>query len=403
MVTDANAAPPFTRTCPYAPRAEHIRLRDEAGISKVVLPTGEAAWVVARHADIRAVLGDPRFSSQPSRPGYPFLSREEHLVLGQVRAALVAEDPPRHTVTRRGVAGEFTVKRVAALRPRIQQIVEEQIGVMLAAGPRQADLVQALSLPIPTLTICELLGVPYADHDFFQKRTALPADRNASPEDVRQGFDELAAYIDGLVTAKEKAAAPPDDLIGRQIRRQRDEGAVDHRLLVDLVAELLFAGHDTTANMISLSVLILLEKPGALAVLRNDPAKIPAAVEELLRYFTIAEFIPRRTATEDVEIGGVLIRAGEGVIPLSNTANRDPDVFADPDEFDIERTDNHHVAFGFGRHQCIGQNLARLELQIVVGTLFQRVPGLRLARPSDELPFKDGMLLYGPYEMPVEW
>jgi cytochrome P450 len=261
--------------------------------------------------------------------------------------------------------------------------------------------VQALSLPVPSLVICELLGVPYADHDFFQSRSKLLFSRTTSPQTRQGGIDELRSYLDDLVTGKERE--PSEDLLGRQVLRQRETGTEDHAALVSLAFLLLIAGHETTANMISLGTVALLENPEQLAVIKADPGKTPAAVEELLRYFTIVDTATSRLALEDVGLGGVHIRAGEGVIALGNAANRDPAAFDDPDALDVERGARHHVAFGFGAHQCLGQNLARTELQIVFDTVFQRIPELRLATTVGDLPFKDDVVIYGLHALPVTW
>jgi cytochrome P450 len=386
---------PVVRTCPYAPPAEHVRLREEEPVARVTLPSGLEVWAVSRLDDIRALLTDPRFSSDRRHPGFPLLISGQRQAVSDFRPSLIGMDPPEHGPARRGVVGEFTVKRMAALRPRIQQIVDESIDALLA-GPRPTDLVQALSLPVPSLVICELLGVPYADHEFFQHRTAQLL-RRVTPQAERQAaVEDIQSYLRDLVSRK--AREPGDDLLSRQVARTADPEDV-----VSLGFLLLLAGHETTANMISLGVMTLLEQPEQLALVREDPRRTPDAVEELLRYFTIAEFATARVAIQDVEIGGVLIRAGEGVLALANAANRDPAAFEDGDRLDVERGARHHVSFGFGAHQCLGQNLARLELQIVFDTLFRRVPGLRLAAPVEELPFKDDAAIYGLYELPVTW
>ncbi|GAA5170593.1 MULTISPECIES: cytochrome P450 [Amycolatopsis] len=369
-------------------------MQEEEPISRVTLPDGREGWALTRHEDIRTMLTDPRFSSDRRNPGFPLLvERQQQPPL--FRASLIGMDPPEHGPARRAVVGEFTVKRMAALRPRIQEIVDEHLDAMLA-GPKPADLVRALSLPVPSLVICELLGVPYADHEFFQERSAKLLRRTTPAEERSTAVNELRDYLFDLL--EKKAQAPGDDLLSRQLAKQDDREE-----LVSLGFLLLIAGHETTANMISLGTITLLEHPEALAVIREDPAKTPDAVEELLRYFTIAELANSRVAVEDVELGGVLIRKGEGVIALGNTANRDPEAFERPDDFDIERGARHHIAFGFGAHQCLGQNLARMELQIVFDTLFRRVPTLRLAKPADELPYKEDAAVYGVYELPVTW
>ncbi|GAB3444101.1 cytochrome P450 [Streptomonospora sediminis] len=385
------AALPIPRGCPYAPADEHLRLQREEPVSQAALPSGATAWVLTRHEDIRAMLTDARFSSDRLHPGFPrFIPAQ----MGR-RLSLISMDPPEHGPARRAVVGEFTVKRMAALRPRIQEIVDEHIDAMLA-GPQPADLVQALSLPVPSLVICEMLGVPYADHEFFQSRSAKMLKRSTPPEDRSQAVQELLGYLGELIAQKEQA--PADDLLSRRLAKSDDREE-----LVMLAFLLLIAGHETTANMISLGTMSFLDHPEDLRAIREDPSKTPAAVEELLRYFTIAEVATSRVALADVEIGGKLIRAGEGVVGLSNTANRDPEAFDQPEKLDIERGARNHLAFGFGAHQCLGQNLARMELEVVFDTLFRRIPDLRSAVPLDSLPFKDDANVYGIYEFPVTW
>jgi cytochrome P450 len=407
--TAAHAEGPFpgVRSCPFAAPAQYGPMR-ERPISKVSLePSGgvdqKQVWWVSRHEDARAILNDRRFSSDRRRENFPIVNGDEK-IRERFRAqvpSMIGLDGAEHAVARRAVIGEFTVKRIAAMRPRIQEIVDECIDRMLAGEGRQADLVQALSLPVPSLVICEMLGVPYEDHDFFQARTAAFIRRSSTPEQRSTAFDELREFLDKLITAKEQQ--PGDDLFSRQIARQREEGALDHADLVSMAFLLLVAGHETTANMISLGVVGLLNNPEQLAAIKADPSKTPLAVEELLRYFTIVEMVTSRVATEDVEIGGATIKADDGVVVSGLSANWDPNVFADPERLDVERGARHHIAFGYGPHQCLGQNLARLELQIVFDTLFRRIPDLRLAIPVDDVDFKTDANIYGVYELPVTW
>lgn len=400
-VEETTTTLPMERTCPFSPPPDYQRLREESPIARVGLPSGQTAWALTRLEDIREMLSSPHFSSDRQNPGFPMMvKRPVSRPDKPFRPSLIAMDPPEHGKARRDVVGEFTVKRMKALQPRIQQIVDEHIDAMLA-GPKPVDLVQALSLPVPSLVICELLGVPYTDHEFFQERSSKMLNIEVSGETRQQAFEEIESYLDDLVTAK--VAAPGDDLLGRQVLKQQESGEVNHDELVGLAFLLLIAGHETTANMISLGTLTLLENPEQLAMITADPGKTLPAIEELLRIFTIAEVATSRVATADVKIGDTLIRAGEGVVGLSNSGNHDPDAFEDPDKFDIERGARHHVAFGFGAHQCLGQNLARMELQIVFDTLFRRIPGLRVAVPVDELPFKHDSSVYGLYKLPVTW
>jgi cytochrome P450 len=393
---------PVERGCPFAPPAAYERLRGQAGINKVRLTSGGEAWWVSGHEEGRAVLIDGRFSSDKRKDGFPLFTLDA-ATLQQLRnqpPLMLGMDGAEHSAARRAVIGEFTVRRLAALRPRIQDIVDHFIDDMLAANQRPVDLVQALSLPVPSLVICELLGVPYTDHDLFQSLTTMMV-RPTSLEDRQRAFAELRAYVDDLVTCKE--SKPGDDLLSRQIARQRQVGTLDHAGLVSLAFLLLTAGHETTANMISLGVVGLISHPEQLAMVKADSGKTPMAVEELLRYFTIADGVTSRVAAEDVEIGGVRIKAGEGVIVSMLSANWDPAAFEDPAELDVERGARHHLAFGFGPHQCLGQNLARMELQIVFDTLFRRIPSLRLAAPAEDLPFKTDAAVYGVHELPVTW
>ncbi|PPK71090.1 cytochrome P450 [Actinokineospora auranticolor] len=400
-VTDETLlAVPVPRTCPYTPSAEYARLREREPVARVRLPNGEPAWLVTRYAEVRALLADTRFSSDRRAPGFPFLLRAKPNLTFRDRVPMLSLDPPEHGPARRAVLGEFTVRRMRELRPRVQRVVDECVDALLA-GPRPADLVAALALPVPSLVICELLGVPYADHVFFQERSAAVVRRSTAPDDRDRAIRELQEYLSGLITAK--AADPGDDLLGRQVRRQRAAGAEDHAELVSLATLLLIAGHETTANMISLGTMTLLEHPDQLAAVRRDPGLVPGAVEELLRYLSVVESALSRVATADLAIGGTPIREGEGVLAVGHAANHDPAAFPDPDTFDVHRDARHHVAFGYGPHQCLGQNLARLELETVFATLFRRVPTLALATPADELPYKDDATIYGLYTMPVTW
>ncbi|NRG41056.1 cytochrome P450 [Rathayibacter sp. VKM Ac-2835] len=380
------------RVDPLHPPVEHLRLQRDSPISCIEVGDGQRIWAVTKHADVRAMLGDVRFSSDRSHPQHPSHGGYRP---GAHKGALIAIDPPEHTVTRGRVMNEFTVKKINAKRPRVEEIVSAAIDALLA-GERPADLVEALSLPVPSLVIGELLGVPYDDHEFFQTSSATVTDRFASDEDRLTAMVSLRTYISSLVDARVHERG--DDILSRQL----DAGA-DPEEAVGLGFLLLVAGHETTANMISLSIATLLDRPDLLQQLREDPHRIPGAVEELLRYFTIAEVGGQRLAIEDVELAGHLIHQGDVVVALTHTANRDPDVFSDPDRIDFSRGSRNHMAFGFGPHQCLGQNLARLELVVVIEQVLARIPSLALAVPFSELRFKEFGPNYGVYELPVTW
>src|SRR5256885_5422496 len=259
--------------------------------------------------------------------------------------------------------------------------------------------VQAFALPLPSLVICHLLGVPPADRPFFEGRARQLVSFRSSEEEIRAAFDDLRTYMDGLVTAKR--TSPADDVLTRLVEREQ-AGELTHEEVVDTARLLLLAGHVTTANMISLGVLVLLRSPDQLADLRRDPGLARGAVEELLRHMTLIQGGLRRVATADVEVGGQLIRAGEGVIVHIAAANRDA-LFAEPERFDVHHEVRHHLAFGYGFHQCLGQLLARIELQVALATIARRLPTLALAVPIEDVRFREDGFLHGVRELPVGW
>jgi cytochrome P450 len=387
--------------CPFNPPAGVLALQTEAPVAKVRLWDGKSAWLLTRQADQRALLGDPRISRDTGRRGFPHAS-----VAGRERAAMrrsfIGMDDPEHARLRRMVTGPFAIKRVETLRPAIQRIVDDLIDRLLA-GPKPVDLVQAFALPVPSLVICELLGVPYADHDFFQAIAATLVNRGSSAEEAREASRKLLDYLDRLIA--EKLADPGNDLLSELAVGHVKSGELTRREAADTGSLLLIAGHATTANMIALGTLTLLEHPDELAALRDadDPKLVAGAVEELLRYLTIIHSGLRRIALANIEIGGRTIRAGDGVIMAVDAGNHDDRAFANPERLDVRRDAGGHMAFGFGVHQCLGQPLARLELQVVFGTLYRRIPSLRLATELAQVPFKHDESIYGVSELPVTW
>ena len=386
--------------CPFDPPPALRALQAEAPITKVRIWDGSTPWLVTRYADERALLADPRISSDTRVPGYPHGSPGLRERRRQARTFINMDDP-EHARLRRMVTAPFSIKRLEALRPAIQKIVDDLIDDMLA-GPTPVDLVEAFALPVPSLVICHLLGVPYADHDFFQANSKLLINRTTTPEQSAAAQQRLMDYLEGLVG--QKLDNPSDDLISTLAERVR-AGEISRDDAAKMAVLLLVAGHETTANMIALGTLTLLQHPDQLAELReaDDPKLVAGAVEELLRYLSIVHTGRRRVALADIELGGVTIRAGEGVILANDMGNRDPAAFPDPDRLDVHRDARHHVAFGYGVHQCLGQPLARVELQVVYGTLYRRIPTLRLAADLDQIPFKHDGLVYGVYELPVTW
>ncbi|HEY8982049.1 MAG TPA: cytochrome P450, partial [Streptomyces sp.] len=353
-------------------------------------------WLVTRYDDARAVLSDPRFSSENFRPGYPGI---QPTTPPRTPGQLTSMDPPDHTRLRRMLIPEFTFRRIEQLRPTIARLTSEMLDGLEAQG-RSADLVEHFTLPLPLLVICELLGVPYADREFIQKHAAAFATVSAGPQAMRAGWGALFGYLQELVAAK--AETPSDDLMSRLATERVATGEASAAEAAGVLVQLLIAGHETTANMLSLGTIALLRHPEQLAALRADDSLVPGAVEELLRYLTIVHIGLRRIATEDVEVGGVTIKAGEGVVVALQAANRDPGAFNNPDTLDITREADRHLAFGHGLHHCLGQSLARAELQIALPMLFERLPGLRLAKEPEEFAF-EGRAVHGVERLPVMW
>ncbi|WP_339133213.1 cytochrome P450 [Streptomyces sp. f51] len=398
----APVAFPQDRTCPYHPPAAYAPLREGRPLSRLSLFDGRVVWVVTGHGAARELLADPRLSTDRTRPEFPAVT-ERFAAARNRRIALLGVDDPEHHVQRRMLVPSFTLKRIGALRPGIQETVDRLLDRMDRQGP-PAELVNDFALPVPSMVICALLGVPYGDHAFFeaQSRRLLRGPAAADIEDAR---DQLDAYFGALIDRKEKD--PGEGLLDELIRDQLREGRVDREELVSLATILLVAGHETTANMISLGTFTLLRHPEQLAELRAEPALMPAAVEELLRFLSIADGL-LRVADQDIEIAGTTIREGEGVVFSTSVINRDEGAFPEPDTLDWRRSARHasarhHVAFGFGVHQCLGQNLARAEMEIALRSLFDRFPGLRLAVPADTVPFKPGDTIQGMLELPVTW
>jgi cytochrome P450 len=390
---------PLRRQCPFAPPPEYDRLRVEEPVSEVQLSTGGTAWLVTRYEDVRTVLSSPAFSADGTRPGFPALVPGAAQILRN--PPFIRMDPPQHTFYRRMLIQEFTLKRIKTMQAGIQATVDRLLDDLLAQTP-PVDLVEAFALPVPSLVICQLLGVPYDDHELFQSRSKVAVSGASTAQQFATALGELRAYMDGLITLKQHE--PGDDLLSKLVTEQLEPaGELGRDELLMMCLMLLNAGHETTANMISLGTAALLEHPDQLAALRSDPALLPDTIEELLRYLSIADLITTRIAAEDAELSGTTIHAGEGVLALLAAADWDPAVFPEPERLDIHRGNRRHVAFGYGVHQCLGQNLARLELEIAFSTLFARIPALQLAIPADELPYKHGSMLYGIHELPVTW
>ncbi|NAS20635.1 cytochrome P450 [Herbidospora sp. NEAU-GS84] len=367
--------------------------RAEPGLTKVPTPYGRDAWLVTRYDDVRDVLRNAELFSYGHGINIPPMSEEQARRLKA--GALLMLDPPDHTRLRRMLTPEFTMRRIRRLEPRVREIVADHLDAMERAGA-PADLVADFATPIPSLVICELLGVPYADRADFQARSTTLLDFNQPPEARGQAQMASAAYMGELVARAR--VEPGDDLLGMLVRDQGD--AVTDAELVGLGGLLLIAGHETTASMIGLGTLALLRHPDQLALVREDPEKVDGMVEELLRWLTIIHSGAIKVAAADTEIGGVPIAKGDAVVVSLPAANRDPALTENPDAFDVTRRDLPHVAFGYGAHHCIGAPLARMEMRIAFPALFDRFPGLREA---GEPAFRSFNVVYGLSSFPVAW
>lgn len=400
--TEVPVMPLHMRRDRFDPAGELARVRESGGVTRVVTVLGTPAYLVTGYADVREVLSDPaRFSNARvgfrQLPGMELSESKEELAKRRV-GHLLGLDPPEHTRLRRMLTPEFTVRRMRRLEPRITEIVEDHLDDLERAGP-PADLVPAFALPIPSLVICELLGVPYAERAGFQRRTSRQLDMSVPiPERVALQR-ESREYMYGQVARAQ--AAPGEDMLGMLVREHGDELSTEE--LVTIAGLLLAAGHETTANMLGLGTLALLRHPEQLAMVRDDPAMVEPALEELLRWLTIVHAGIPRTTTVPVELSGHSIPAGELVLCSLPMANRDPALIADPGRLDITRGAPGHLAFGHGPHHCLGAPLARMEMRIAFPALLRRFPGLALAVPFEQVDFRPHHFIYGLQSLPVTW
>ncbi|MGW2180403.1 cytochrome P450 [Streptomyces sp. NPDC001732] len=380
--------------CPFDPPAE-LTVPNNEPVRRMRYADGHLGWLVTGHAAARAVLADPRFSSRYELMHMPIPMEGAPTALPPAPVGdILGLDAPEHTRYRRLLTGRFTVRRMRQLTRHVERFTTECLDAMEQAGPA-VDLVEAFAQPVPALMICELLGVPYADRERFRSQVATIFDQAADAEAKGGAYTELIQYLNELVLAKR--AEPTDDLLSDLT----DSDLTDEEL-AGIGGLLLAAGLDTTANMLGLGTFALLSNPGQLAALRADPALAGQAAEELLRHLSVADPLVR-SALEDVEVEGRLIRAGESVTVSVQAANRDPHRFPDPDRLDIRRRATGHLAFGHGIHQCLGQQLARVEMTVAFPALFARFPGLRLAVPPQEVPLRDRANIYGVISLPVTW
>ncbi|MEV6480742.1 cytochrome P450 [Streptomyces sp. NPDC051576] len=382
-------------SCPFDPPPAYTEAAREAAVTRAALPDGTACWLVTGYDEVRAVLSDVRFSADARTPGFPFLSAGQR-ELATARPSFIRMDDPEHARLRRMVSKDFLVRRIEELRPGIQDIVDRAVDRM-TQGRTSADLVADFALPIPSLVICLMLGVPYEDHDLFQSLSRTLLDNRTTRPEAERAHAQLLSYLAEL--AERKRRRPTDDILSRLAARDD----LTPQETASLGFLLLVTGHESTANMTAVAVLALLRRPDQADLLRAEPGLVRGAVEELLRHLTIIHLGLGRAATETVRVGEVTIPAGEGVICMLSTANRDEQLFGAAHDLDLTRDARRHVAFGYGIHQCLGQTLARVELQTVLTTLLRRLPGLRLAVPPEQLAYNREAIVYGLRALPVTW
>lgn len=390
--------PPAAPPSPDQSVPEFHALLKNRPVVRAELPDGSTAWLVSGYEEVRQMVVDQRFSRALAVGPGRSLQGTEVFAAGSINGI----DPPEHTRLRKLVASAFTARRVEALRPRVASIVDGLITALLDR-PQPADLVAGFSLPLPVQVICEMLGVPAADVEQFHAWSdTVMGDWQRDSDEIMTALADMYGYFAALIEIKR--AEPADDLMTALIGARDEADRLSEEELTMLGCTLLLGGHETTANQINLSLLVLLDHPAEMGKLRADPGLIPGAVEEFMRYVRLGGGLPpARVTTEEVQLGGVTIPAGEAVLPLFGAANRDPSVFSDPDRFDVSRASAHHLAFGAGVHHCLGAQLARLELQEAFRGLLGRMPGLKLAVPAQELRFTPGMAIHSLCELPVRW
>ncbi|MGH3546932.1 MAG: cytochrome P450 family protein [Pseudonocardiaceae bacterium] len=397
-MTETLAEPPFTVTNGIQRHAAYAKLAAAGPVHRIVLPTGERAWLITGYDETRQALHDPRLVKSNvalANIGRGLLSPETSAAVG---SHMMNSDPPDHTRLRRLVAAAFTHHRTEQLTPRIQQITDELLDGMTTAA--RVDLIDSFAYPLPITVICELLGVP-ADRraDLREWSSVVVTGAHAGPGALDAASAAMVDYLRELINAKR--AAPAEDLLSALVTVHDGEDRLSENELTAMVSLILISGHETTVNLIGNGVLALLTHTEQLALLRAQPHLVPEAVEELLRFNGPLQVATLRFTAEPVDIAGITIPAGEVVVPGLLAANRDPTSTAQPDTLNITRTGNPHLAFGHGIHHCLGAPLARLEGRIALGTLFARFPRLRLAVPAEELTWRPGVLINGLDALPV--
>jgi len=396
---EAQPSFPMRRTCPFAPPEDYAKLRRDQPLTRATMPTGRDAWLVTRYEDVRALLAHPLVSAEARHADFPAFSEAERAVAAQLRPFL-RTDAPDHTRYRKMLQPEFTLRKARALRPAIQAIADDLIDGLLAQ-PAPACFVTHFANAFATSVICALLGVPAENTEFFRDVTRISGSRTSTEQQVREAIGALFGLLSQLIERRREE--PGDDLISQLVVEQLVPGHITHQELLSVLGITINGGRVSTTSMITLCTLEFLRNPELADRLRAEPELLPGAIEELLRVTSISDSLPARVALTDLELPSGVIPAENGAIGLLAAANHDPEVFPEPDRIDITRSPNRHLAFGHGPHQCVGQNLARLELEVALGTLLRRVPTLRLATGVEEIEFMPDAHTFGVERMLVTW
>ncbi|NEA33593.1 cytochrome P450 [Streptomyces sp. SID13031] len=382
---------------PFGPPLRYAQLRDEQPISQITLWDGSKAWFLTRQQDVRAALADERISADNSRPGFPLVSPGSEELTAH-NPTIVRMDPPEHSRQRAMVTGDYTHKAVSRIRPQIQQVVDRLVDSMVAKHP-PADLVVEFAQPLAAEVTCMSLGIPFPGQDFFRRVSSTIPNHYAGQDKLDAANDELTQFLTDLV--EHKAGQPGDDLLSRLVAERSGELTRDE--IIAMARLLLVGNYDPAATAIAMGIAALFFHPEQLAALRHDPSLISNGLDELLRYMTIHHTGLPRVAVEDTEIGGQSIKAGEAVLCYLPAANFDPEWFESPETLDLRRGSSGNVSLGYGIHRCLGQHLAKLEMEVAIDTLIRRIPNLRLAVELDEVRFSQETALYGVSELPVSW
>jgi cytochrome P450 len=391
---------PMLRGCPFAPPEEYARLRKDEPLARAILPTGKEVWLATRYEDVRTLLSDPRISADIRHPSFPAFSQAEHDIGAKLRPFL-RTDAPDHTRYRKMLQPEFTLRKARALRPAIQAIADGLIDDMLAQ-PAPVDFITYYANAMATSVICVLLGIPASDLEFFRDVTRVSGSRTSTPEEVSAALNSLFGLISELI--ERRRTDPADDLLSQLVIEHLIPGHITHQELLSVIGITINGGRVSSTSMIALSTLKLLQQPELAEQLRRTPELLPVAIEEMLRVTSVSDALPARVAAADIELpSGGTIPASDGVFALLAAANHDPEVFPDPERVDFQRADNRHLAFGHGSHLCVGQNVARVEIEIALETLLRRVPTLRLAVPAEEVELMPDAHTFGVERMPVAW